>query len=363
MCHNWLHTKCLDIDRKSIRKYVGKLICCEEVSNITSNSMAEAMSAQSQGSSDSEVDKTLSIQQTSESEFRRTVLDSLKQLTQLTTQLNVKVDGFSERLSAIESDLGIAKKRSELQQKQLDDIRDKLGVIEGTALLQQQATNSLTEDLSQVKVQIKSLEDKIPEDQDIQNSIQQALQSGITSCELKLDDLEAQGRKHNVEIHGVPELENENQLKLTQMVIKLAAVTGTTLTPDDIDVIHRVKSYKTEFPRYIIVKFRNRSIRNSFYHSAKSNKNLKSDLLVPDHPSRSIYINENLTSKRKLLLRRAKEELRPKGVHYIWTREGKILVKAVVGSVAREGREHPVYKTFEVRLEKDITDILQYLVN
>jgi len=44
----------------------------------------------------------------------------------------------------------------------------------------------------------------------------------------------------------MPELENENQFKLTQMVIKLAAVTGTTLTPDDIDVIHRVKSYKTE---------------------------------------------------------------------------------------------------------------------
>jgi len=146
------------------------------------------------------------------------------------------------------------------------------------------------------------------------------------------------------------------------MVIKLAAVTGTTLTPDDIDVIHRVKSYKTEFPRYIMVKFRNRSIRNSFYHSAKSNKNLKSNLLIPDHPSRSIYIKENLASKRKLLLRRARE-LRPKGVHYIWTNEGKILVKAVVGSVAREGKEHPVYKTFEVRREKDIADIQQYLVN
>ncbi|KAK3707094.1 hypothetical protein QZH41_004164 [Actinostola sp. cb2023] len=53
----------------------------------------------------------------------------------------------------------------------------------------------------------------------------------IEWLETKIDDLEAQSRKYNIEIHGIPQTEDED---LEETTIKVAESVGVVLDEDDI---------------------------------------------------------------------------------------------------------------------------------
>ncbi|KAK3731907.1 hypothetical protein QZH41_005544 [Actinostola sp. cb2023] len=103
------------------------------------------------------------------------------------------------------------------------------------------------------------------ENKDLNTQVEHLTKS-LTECKLELkttatqvealedkdDELEMYSRKHNLEIHGVPE---DNDEDLDEVVIKLATILGVEADEDDIDIVHRLPS-RSKGPRPIIVKFR-----------------------------------------------------------------------------------------------------------
>jgi len=142
-----------------------------------------------------ETGDTSTQHQSSESEFRDTVLHSLNRLTILVMQLNTKVDSFSLRMSAMEADLQSAKTKSDAQQKQLDDIRKKVGAIEGETAAHLEASQNLKKELTQAKLELT----KLKKDLEVQHEISAQLQLKLTvsndshkqmqqKLEVKIDD-------------------------------------------------------------------------------------------------------------------------------------------------------------------------------
>lgn len=71
---------------------------------------------------------------------------------------------------------------------------------------------------------------------------------------------EQYSRNANLEIKGVPVEGNEN---LTTILGKLGEATGETISPDEIEICHRVPVAKHPSDKNIIVQFVHRANRNS----------------------------------------------------------------------------------------------------
>ena len=104
---------------------------------------------------------------------------------------------------------------------------------------------------------------KLEKENEIFNSKLKSLDRDLQLEVIKRDDLEQYGRRTCIEISGIPTLKSENTLNIVQSVanaLNLASIM------DEVDVIHRI-SKKEDAP--IIVKFKTRSARDSFFFSAK----------------------------------------------------------------------------------------------
>ena len=74
------------------------------------------------------------------------------------------------------------------------------------------------------------------------------------------DDLEQYTRKFNLVIHGLPELEEEDNVAT---VVTPGRLLQVNLTPGDIDIVRRMNTKSKDKPRPIIARFSN--------YNAKSN--------------------------------------------------------------------------------------------
>ncbi|KAK3741202.1 hypothetical protein QZH41_009453 [Actinostola sp. cb2023] len=111
-----------------------------------------------------------------------------------------------------------------------------------------------------------------------------------------LHELEMYSRKHNLEIHGVPE---DNDEDLDEVVIKLAEIVGVEADEDDIDIVHRLPS-RSKGPRPVIVKFRSHKVKSQLYMARRNLRGVTSfDSSL--NGAKAVYINENLTSTRRKL--------------------------------------------------------------
>ena len=68
------------------------------------------------------------------------------------------------------------------------------------------------------------------------------LEQRLFEVENKQDELEQYTRKFNLEIHGIPEREEEDNMA---SLIKLGSLVGEDISRDDIDIVHRLKKKKT----------------------------------------------------------------------------------------------------------------------
>lgn len=112
--------------------------------------------------------------------------------------------------------------------------------------------------------------------------------------------LDQYSRNRNIEIHGIQERKGEN---LTDLVQDLAHKLQIPFDPADIDVAHRLPS-KPNKRKAIIIQFQRRSVRNLWLR--KRNTGLVSNNIVGGSDDEKIYVNVNLSAKRKELLWRAR---------------------------------------------------------
>ena len=133
------------------------------------------------------------------------------------------------------------------------------------------------------------------------------LEDKLYDLELQQDSLEQYTRKYNIEIHGVPESKDEN---LHELITSVASKLDVDIQRQDIDIIHRLHR-KPPRIKPIIVRFTTHGKKQELYQARYKLRDIDLSIIlkVPglEGKSHNLYINENLTSKRKELLGKARK--------------------------------------------------------
>lgn len=133
-----------------------------------------------------------------------------------------------------------------------------------------------------------------------------------------------------MEIHGVP----EDLYTSTEDVvaIKLGEVLNVPIQSDDVDISHKLYSGKNK-PKNLIAKFISHKKKTALYKKRTELKNVRITQLFP-HPTtvtvlaaERLYINENLTSFRRNLMKEANQMRKDGLLVSVWSMDGEIRVK------------------------------------
>ncbi|XP_068738150.1 uncharacterized protein [Montipora capricornis] len=167
---------------------------------------------------------------------------------------------------------------------------------------------------------VNSLEEKLGE---LAGTIDRQDQS-LYRVESALDETQQYLRRDCLEINGVPISSYENP---NQLVKEVGLFAGVEIDDRHIAAAHKLPDSKNVKNR-LIVKFIQRDKREELYKHRKNlvGKNI-SHLPSVEDGSGKIFINESLTSYRKRLFGRIREYKRNNNLKYLWTSNGKIMLK------------------------------------
>lgn len=167
---------------------------------------------------------------------------------------------------------------------------------------------------------VNSLEEKLGE---LAGTIDRQDQS-LYRVESALDDTQQYLRRDCLEINGVPISSYENP---NQLVKEVGLLAGVEIDDRHIAAAHKLPDSKNVKNR-LIVKFIQRDKREELYKHRKNlvGKNI-SHLPSVEDGNGKIFINESLTSYRKRLFGRIREYKRNNNLKYLWTSNGKIMLK------------------------------------
>ena len=154
-----------------------------------------------------------------------------------------------------------------------------------------------------------------------------ALQNEVKEVSLQNDELEQYSRRSCLRVSGIAETENEN---VKEVVLDMASRFGVGIIPQDIDRAHRIGKprppvqgsngsvhKKQNNSREIIIKFTNSAARLNM---------LKSRATLRNQNAR-VYINEDLTQKRKSLAYECRQLKTKKSINNTWVYNGKVYVE------------------------------------
>lgn len=159
----------------------------------------------------------------------------------------------------------------------------------------------------------------------------------VASLSEQLLDKEQQGRLNNLEISGIPFKKGEN---LHNILLNIAQKVGFSLSPSNIDYIHRVRRYPhnsekngdaskiqlSEVPN-IVVRFTQRKEKSDMLAAVRARRNLTSADLNIDGASRSVFVNDHLAPHNKILFGRARKCGKELQYKYIWSRDCKLFLR------------------------------------
>lgn len=190
--------------------------------------------------------------------------------------------------------------------------------------------------------------EKITKEVDKLSVGQQETVKKVAVHEYRLNDNDQISRMNDVEISNVPEIKGEN-------LVTIAKTIGITLkvplTEKEIDCIHRVPCFDKEKPKNIIVKLQSRMVKNELVAAArryyKENKNEGLNANKINMPGNNIiFINEHLTSDRKMLFMECKKFAKNNSIEFVWVKDCKIFA-----------RKSAVTKTKLIRCLDDLKNI------
>ena len=143
------------------------------------------------------------------------------------------------------------------------------------------------------------------------------LSKRVASLEQQIEQAEQYSRRNCLTISGLEEKAGE---VTDDLIMSLASATGSSIQLQDIDRSHRIgdpKKARTR-PRDIIVKFASYRSRQNFYKCRSALK---------DTGYKGVFVNENLTKTRSVLLYEARKLFKSDRLMGAWTSDGTVLVK------------------------------------
>ncbi|MES9901154.1 MAG: hypothetical protein ABW168_00560 [Sedimenticola sp.] len=174
--------------------------------------------------------------------------------------------------------------------------------------------NKLKDDLSELITQlIKPLQEelsvtrKLLADETERNN---KLASEVSDLKLALDEQEQYSRRSCLRVNGIIGDEGDPTENVEAKLISLAETHTIAITPEDIDVAHRLGRPKPGYTRSVIVKFTNLKARQRVLAARKTLGN--------------VYINEDLTRFRQTLHYHARVLVKEKRLERSWVAGGKV---------------------------------------
>ena len=168
--------------------------------------------------------------------------------------------------------------------------------------------------------------------------------------ECSLDETQQYLRRDCLEITGVPITSHDNP---KQLVKEIGTLIGAEIDDSHIAAAHRLPDSKNVKNR-MIVKFLQRDKREEVFKKRKHlvGKNirhlpsLQTEIGESISRSNKIFINESLTGYRKRLFGRIKEYKRKNNVKFLWTSNGKIMLKVSETSATEAFTTHEEFEAY-----------------
>ena len=157
------------------------------------------------------------------------------------------------------------------------------------------------------------------------------LKKRVEKLEISADNAEQYSRRNCLRISGVPE---NNDEVTDNIVLDLATAIDADIKLEDIDRSHRLGKPKSRDssddtparPRDINIKFSTYRARQKVY---------KARALTKQRGYKGIFINEDLTKNRSLLLYEARRRFKSKQLQGAWSSDGTILIKHFDNTVVK----------------------------
>ncbi|KAK3714628.1 hypothetical protein QZH41_002630 [Actinostola sp. cb2023] len=198
--------------------------------------------------------------------------------------------------------------------------------------------SSTIDELTRENIKLKAIATEQERKLKLHKEEVQEFKNKLEELEVFQDEMNQYQRKHNLEIHGIPEKEDED-LEVT--IKDLGEVLDVEIEYSDIDIVHRLPSRQSIRP--IIVKFLSYSDKKELYEARRKLKTFKNTDGGKLNGATKIYINENLTSSRKRLYAEVRKRVKQNGWFTAWTKDGKIFVKK-----ERGGPTHKITKQVDL---------------
>ncbi|XP_077548074.1 uncharacterized protein LOC144160782 [Haemaphysalis longicornis] len=212
---------------------------------------------------------------------------------------------FSELVNELRAELALSEEKMVSYQSEL-----------------REATKSLTF-LSQEYDSIKAERDGMIAESKALKAINEELRASNISLTKQVALQEQYSRMNNVEIRGVPNAEDEN---LPQLLADIGSKVKCTITPSDIDIVHRVPTPNSPAANNIIIRFVSRDKRNDFQKKAKKARLMSKDLGRSTEAT-PVFFNDQLTPRNKTLFSEALKLKKAKQWQFLLTDEGVIKVR------------------------------------
>lgn len=153
------------------------------------------------------------------------------------------------------------------------------------------------------------------------------IEATVNKVNEERDDLEQYTRKYNLEFIGIPDTEDraDSTMSLEESIKCIANNINVDLSDTDIDIVHRFGRFRSGVPKPVIVRFSNYKAKQHLFQAKKRLKDSDLSTIFGFNPK--IYINENLTARRRKLFGEARALQKANRWNRVWTNDGKIFIK------------------------------------
>lgn len=267
-------------------------------------------------------------------DFRTIIREELRNmLHSLQSQQNTRLDALEQRITEIKT-----------QDTEMSKINPTLIEIKKTTSSIESTVSFLASQNEEFKKKIELLEQQNKKDKEY-----------ILTLEQRIEDIQREERKTNVEIKNVPKLAEETSETLLGLVTSLAKTVGCKVDEGHIKDIYRIKGKKgTNANTPIVVEISSTILKTNLMNMCKAfNRKSKQKLCAKHLGLRSnedtpIYVSEQLTTKGARLYFLARELAKSKTFKYCWTAYGRVYL-----------RKHDASPIITVRSEAQINSLLQ----
>lgn len=248
--------------------------------------------------------------------FFKTKEESLQTTWKCPTCSTARLRGANGRKLSTDSDILVALASISAKLEALGPLSEKVDGIESSINMMSSKYDEVLEALKRQDEDIKKLNKRVDMLEEKDHSEE------VAKLREDLNELEWRNRRLNLEIHGLPEKDDENLLNTVNEIAQQIKV--PELTAESIGALHRLPAKQGKAPG-IIVRFLRQKDRDYWLSQSKAVKNTKD----------SVFITENLTKGNRELLFKTKQWAKVYNYKFAWHHNGKILLRKAEGLSAQ----------------------------